>query len=260
MPRLALLCNSMSRRCASYRPRYAACGLVRNPFCVPGELADGFLALPSRNAGEETTWLAPTAPPLIEVIGDPGQGKSTLLGHLRRRAEAAGLAVHYHYLPPRRDDRWPSLGSVELFLVDEAQRLRRRERRLLVRFLRKGGHIITATHRPWCPRGIRRHEIRLEPPTRADVAALLWARINQAASGSVPELPAPIVDQLARRATSLIYLEQLAYELFQQPVAAKEDPWGIEAAHIERAAAQVQIATRIEPAPRCWWLALRRVP
>ena len=120
--------------------------------------------------------------------------------------------------------------------------------------------MITGTHRPWRPRGIRRHEVRLQGPTRDDVAALLQARITHAAAGSVPPPPENMVDELARRATSLLHLEQLAYELFQQPVAAGEDPWQADAGHIERAVAQVQIATRVAPARRCWWLALRRVP
>ncbi|MEP7356005.1 MAG: hypothetical protein ABI847_02040 [Anaerolineales bacterium] len=69
----------------------------------------------------------------LQVIGERGHGKtSTLLGlgaHLRR----AGQTTRYEYLPEQQEAFQSALNGIDVFLLDEAQRLNGPERARLLR-------------------------------------------------------------------------------------------------------------------------------
>jgi hypothetical protein len=68
----------------------------------------------------------------LQILGDMGRGKSATLLGLLGQAESSGLRVAYAYLPEGADRFQTDLGNLDLFILDEAQRLSRRERHRLL--------------------------------------------------------------------------------------------------------------------------------
>jgi replication-associated recombination protein RarA len=70
----------------------------------------------------------------LQFLGDAGHGKSTLLRGLTTKLRASGKRVHFEYLPlGQRHFKTPSvtIGNIDVFLLDETQRLTRRQRKKL---------------------------------------------------------------------------------------------------------------------------------
>jgi hypothetical protein len=69
----------------------------------------------------------------LQVLGDPGYGKtSTLLG-LRAHYTKLGKRAAYEYLPPGKRVFTTDIRDLEVFLLDEFQRLSTRHRRQLIK-------------------------------------------------------------------------------------------------------------------------------
>jgi len=64
----------------------------------------------------------------LQILGEQGRGKSATLLGLAARAESAGRRVAYTYVPEGTDRFQTDLAELDLFVLDEAQRLSRRER------------------------------------------------------------------------------------------------------------------------------------
>ena len=68
----------------------------------------------------------------LQILGERGRGKSATLLGLAAHAESGGLRVAYEYLPEDADRFQADLATLDLFVLDEAQRLGRRERSRLL--------------------------------------------------------------------------------------------------------------------------------
>ncbi len=166
---------------------FRALGLEGNPFrTLTEEEWETFALLPP--AVERL--LAGTADPL-QILGPRGRGKTSLLYALRRWLGGEGLRWAYEYLPQGvRRYRTP-LSGLDVFLLDEAQRLSGRWRRRLVRTaLREGVRLILTSHEDLTPTfrafGLTLRTLPLPPPTVEEVARLLNARLAFFARGGPP--------------------------------------------------------------------------
>ena len=227
-------------------------GLAGNPFRVltDEELIASFITLPGRPQAGSIEFFTGLKQPFIEIIGEMGQGKTTLLLAWAAALRERGARAVYHYLPLDRSDRFPSLDKLDVLLLDETQRARRRERRAILRWLASGPkRFISATHRPWRPRGVARHELVLQPPRPQDVAAFFEHRIRLA--GGDPRsfrLTGEALAWLATHAGSLRRVEQIMYEAMsslsrRKPCSA---PFTIGSDDVVAAMAKVSAATRYE--------------
>jgi chromosomal replication initiation ATPase DnaA len=67
----------------------------------------------------------------LQVLGDAGRGKTTTLLALKHAFETMGQSASYEYLPPGQSHFKTNLAGIDLFILDEAQRLSIREMRRL---------------------------------------------------------------------------------------------------------------------------------
>src|SRR5712692_10403753 len=82
----------------------------------------------------------------LQVLGEMGRGKtSTLLG-LAEHFRHGGRFVEYEYLPIGQDMFKSPLAGLQVFLLDEVQRLRPDERRRLLAAARGGLRLILGSH------------------------------------------------------------------------------------------------------------------
>ena len=69
----------------------------------------------------------------IQIIGDAGWGKSSMLRGIRRWSHEQGINTGFEYLPLGTDSLQSNIQEYDVFLLDEAQRLRQDELRQLLR-------------------------------------------------------------------------------------------------------------------------------
>ena len=82
-----------------------------------------------------------------QILGPLGSGKTTSLLGLQAHFARHNRRAEYEYLPEGQDRFVCEPGELDYFLLDEAQRLRRRERRRLMEMVRKGAfHLIMSSH------------------------------------------------------------------------------------------------------------------
>jgi hypothetical protein len=98
-------------------------GLRSNPFRVLTEAE--WMEVAILPASIET--MMPDGFVHLQVLGDAGRGKTTTLLALKHAFIAAGLSTTYEYLPPRQSHYETILNGIAIFILDEAQRLRKRE-------------------------------------------------------------------------------------------------------------------------------------
>jgi hypothetical protein len=160
----------------------------------------------------------------IQVLGEMGRGKtSTLLG-LARQFRRAGQRATYEYLAIGQDRFRTPLPGPEVFLLDEAQRLRTSERRRLVGAASGGLRLILGSHEDltalFAGAGLPLSTVRLEAFGPGHLAAVLEQRL---AAASLPGT-APVVtfdpgalDYLhATFGSNLRAAEHFLYEVFQR--------------------------------------------
>lgn len=107
------------------------------------------------------------APPaLTQILGDQGSGKTSLLLAMQRSFLEKGRRVTYEYLPLDAADYKTKLNQVDMFLLDEAQRLSAPAlQRLLSHTMQtpeSGLHLMLSTHADLSP-----HAARLGIPLRS---------------------------------------------------------------------------------------------
>ncbi len=160
----------------------------------------------------------------LQVLGELGRGKtSTLLGlaeHFRR----AGCAVAYEYLPIGQDTFKSMLAGLEVFLFDEAQRLRPDERRRLMRAAPGGLRLILGSHEDLTAlfngAGLSLSTVRLEVSGQAHLESILTRRLDYFAlpncqpGVTLDPSAAPYLE--ATFGTNLRAMERFLYEVFQQ--------------------------------------------
>jgi hypothetical protein len=84
----------------------------------------------------------------LQLLGAKGCGKTTTLLKLAAHFENEGKRVVYEYLADGQNHFESDLAGVDLFVLDEAQRLNRRERR---RWLAAGSKYIFSSHEDLSP-------------------------------------------------------------------------------------------------------------
>ncbi len=127
---------------------FHALGYTRNPF---GALSDA-------------EWVAAAILPEVieralsggahlQILGPKGAGKSTTLRKITAVLQENGEQAAYEYIPEGQRHFATPVGELSVFCLDEAQRLRWRELRRLLRWGRSQGRLILGTHHkvswPW---------------------------------------------------------------------------------------------------------------
>ena len=120
----------------------------------------------------------------IQVLGAAGHGKTTCLLGIAARLAEEGEGAAYEYLAAQQNRYRTRLEGLDGFLLDEAQRLTRRERaRLLAeRNLSRGLRIVVGTHEDltalFAARRLPLLTVSLDSVTAAHVAAVVDRRIE----------------------------------------------------------------------------------
>jgi hypothetical protein len=160
----------------------------------------------------------------LQILGEMGRGKtSTLLG-LAQQARQAGRQAVYEYLTIGQDRFNTALPGLEVFLLDEAQRLHAAERRRLLAAAQSGLRVILGSHEDLAPlfatAGLRLLTVRLEAFGLGHLAAVLERRLAAAAIPGRPPivtLDSGALPYLADTfGTNLRRTEHFLYEVFQR--------------------------------------------
>jgi hypothetical protein len=119
----------------------------------------------------------------LQVLGALGHGKTTTLLGLAARFRHEGKGVVYEYLPEGQSQFLSSLSGLDVFLLDEAQRLNRGERdRLLsaAQHARGGLTLVLSSHDDLAPlfakRGLSLTTVHLDEAASPDHLGLVLAR------------------------------------------------------------------------------------
>jgi hypothetical protein len=166
----------------------------------------------------------------LQILGSMGAGKTTTLLALKALAEDEGQRVAYAYLAEGRSDLpgdLPDVATLDLMLVDEAQRLSRRGWACVLGPLtgRPAGapRLVLASHRDQAPRlataGRPCVTVDVDRMTPAEYRAVLDRRLAQARLADRPH--ATLSDDavaylLAAFGTERRAAERLLYEVFQR--------------------------------------------
>jgi hypothetical protein len=169
----------------------------------------------------------------LQLLGEPGRGKSTTLLALGARFREQGYRVAYEYLPEgtRRFATDPS--GLEVFLLDEAQRLGPLEKRRLLRSA-SGRALILSAHDDWSgrfrARGLELAAVTLDTLTAEQLRAILERRLLLASTTTPPpyRLGDGLIAFLHRSYGSDVRaMIRLLYEFFQglpEPGKIGEEP------------------------------------
>jgi hypothetical protein len=212
----------------SYRlRRFHDLGLKWNPYRVAtADELRGFY-VPDASGAAIASEIARSAERFTQIIGEAGWGKSTLLAAVRNELSAAGVAFQHVYLGPQGPFLVdPPQPPVRHLLIDEAQRLSRRGRRIAGRWLQSevDRRLIVTTHEDL------RGSVAETPVTislrTVDVASLprLFRRRIEWAGGAPARfvLPPETAEWLiARSRGNLRFLEMVLYEFFQSIAPAE---------------------------------------
>ena len=197
--------------------RFESHGLNSNPFrsLTRDELAESYTMLPSRTEIDLRA-IAQTTSSLVEISAPEGWGKTTMLLALLDLFKQDGLSARYHYLPRGRGDLFPDFQSLDVFLIDEAQRLVRRERRAVRRWMREGqGRMITGTHRYWRTAGVGVLRYSIPALRREDVQGFFRRRLQLAGGKHAIGLSDEAAIWLGKSGKNLRTIERWLYEVFQ---------------------------------------------
>lgn len=161
------------------------------------------------------------APTHLQVLGPMGAGKTTTLLALVWQLRAADRRVAYEYLPPGESRFRSNTRELDVLVLDEAQRLRRGERRRLLSS--PPPCLVLGSHEDWTPLfrrvGLPLGTLRLERHGIERRRALVERRL---AFFALPDAPAiPIGDAVLERlercfGPNLRAADHLMYEVFQQ--------------------------------------------
>jgi hypothetical protein len=200
---------------------FRALGFSGNPF---RRLTDDEWAavgvLPS-----ELLHLAHSSSHHLQVLGAQGRGKSSCLRALATRFRRYGLRTTYEYLTPGRKSFSASLDGLDVFLLDEAQRLKGRERTRLLAAAspkRRGPRLVMGVHDDLTPlfsgHGLPLATVRIDSITPAYMQAVLTRRLAFFALDDPPAITMPLdaANYLCGAfGSNLRLVERFLYEVFQ---------------------------------------------
>jgi hypothetical protein len=184
----------------------------------------------------------------LQVLGELGRGKTSALLGLAARLRRKGQRVTYEYIPEGRGDFRSALMEINVFALDEVQRLHPRERRRLLDAAEAGLRLLLGSHTDlrsrFVARGLPLATVRLDAPDPAHLARILARRLDYFAldparpgmtisDGAVAALHA--ADGSNRRA-----IELCLYEVFQE----LREPGEVTARAVEEMAARIQAVTK----------------
>jgi hypothetical protein len=177
----------------------------------------------------------------LQVLGELGHGKtSTLLG-LAQQFRHAGRRVTYEYLPIGYHTFTSPLTGLEVFLLDEVQRLRPAERRRLLAAASAGLRLILGSHEDLAPlfsgAGLSLASVRLDESAPVQLTAILARRLAYfALPGAQPGVtldPSAVAYLEAKFGANRRAVDHFLYEVFQR----LEAPTVITAEHLQALAA-----------------------
>lgn len=182
----------------------------------------------------------------VQILGPAGSGKTTALLGMAERLTRDGRRVAYEYLPEGRHRFRTPLADLDVFALDEAQRLDQWQRWRLLRLLRRRGRslrLLLATHEDLTPLFARHHlplrTTHADRITAADLAAILERRLRYFALGAESPIafaPAAVCWLHRSFGSDLRQLTYMLYEVFQRLTA----PGVITATDLERLSRQLQ--------------------
>ncbi len=158
----------------------------------------------------------------IQIIGDAGWGKSSMLRGIRRWYCERGINPGFEYLPLGANSLQSNFQECDVFLLDEAQRLRREEFRRFLLAGNTGTRLIWTSHEDLLESAMRLR-LRVQPihlngyPLK-DLATILNARLDAFSleSGSRIEFSQGALELLRKRyGPNLRGMFDFLYEFFQ---------------------------------------------
>jgi hypothetical protein len=159
--------------------------------------------------------------PYLQILGDKGHGKTTTLLALTARFKQRGLRSAYEHLEVEADHFATDLAGLDVFLLDEAQRLTTGERhRLLTAGL---GHLVLAGHEDLTPLftrfGRTLTTVHFDTAPLIHVASVIARRLDYfALPGTVERVtisPEAIAYLHTTFGADLRRTEQVLYEVFE---------------------------------------------
>ena len=165
-------------------------------------------------------------PPLTQILGDQGRGKTSALLALEREINHRGWPVAYEYLPPGTKRYTQDPSDLQVFLLDEAQRLSRRSLKKLLKMVSANPHtkfrLIISTHADLTgltlAHGISIQTLTLSEPSPEFIQSLIELRLCFFESpGHQGVRLAPNAESIIRSycGSDLRLLEKLLYEVYQ---------------------------------------------
>jgi chromosomal replication initiation ATPase DnaA len=200
----------------------------------------------------------------LQVLGEKGCGKTTTLLALAAQFKREGKRIAYEHIEEGRRQFTTEFGGLDVFLLDEAQRLSERERERLLAALSENGdglHAVIGSHDDLTPFFARRDlpltTVRYDTTTLAHLSAAIQGRLAYFA------LDADVPVTLSPEATRYLHetfggdiraVEMLLYEVFQR--LRERGEIGVEMLseeHHSGAGSRRSKSTRQSPAPSAAW-------
>lgn len=163
----------------------------------------------------------------LQVLGEKGYGKTTTLLALAAQFKREGKRIAYEHIEEGRSQFTTEFGGLDVFLLDEAQRLSERERERLLAALPENGdglHAVLGSHDDLTPlfarRGLPLTTVRYDTTTLTHLAAVTHRRLTYFASGT--DTPSVTLSPDAVRYLHTTFggdireTEMLLYEVFQR--------------------------------------------
>lgn len=169
-------------------------------------------------------------PNLTQLLGEEGRGKTSILLALEREIKQCGSSVAYEYLPPGAQRYTQDLNGLQVFLLDEAQRLSRRSLNSLLEKISTSSnprlkliissHIDLSAH--YEQHGISAETLSLAEPSSEWVRSLIELRLcyfERPGHPGVRLAPNAKRTLISYCGSDLRLLEKLLYEAYQTWVA-----------------------------------------
>jgi hypothetical protein len=162
----------------------------------------------------------------LQILGAMGSGKTTTLLGLTAKLAQTGTRAAYEYLPNGQHHFGTNVSSLEILLLDEAQRLSPRERhRLLATVARSAGNLrlVLSSHEDLTPlfaqRALALTTVRYDAITENHLRAIITRRLAYFALTDVPSVtvaPDALSYLWQTYRVNLRAVEHLLYEVFQR--------------------------------------------
>lgn len=159
----------------------------------------------------------------VQVLGAMGSGKTTTLLGLAAACRGRGLRVAYEYLPEGQRRFTTDPAHLDVFLLDEVQRLSWWQRWRLLRVARHGTRLILGSHadfrQPFARAKLPLITIRLDQILLDQLETILQRRIALAALNDPPSItfaPDAISYVWSTFGVRLRAMDHFLYEVFQR--------------------------------------------